>query len=121
MNASTSRAMGVTLSGTTSVEPPTPRLSTRMTSRSCARRSTGAGCELSRFPPEVLEHHQRGRGRVRIAVAAVDERHLSDLEREVLRRQLTVLDLGEMARLRQGFACTHGFLPSAGGEFEVDD
>jgi hypothetical protein len=39
--------------------------------------------------PEVLEHHQRRGGRLLIAEAAVDERHLSDLEREVLGRQLS--------------------------------
>ena len=62
-------------------------------------------------PPEVLEHHQRGRGRLRIAEAAVDERHVSDLEREVLGRQLTVLRRGNKAFVGQGFGCTHGFPP----------
>ena len=62
-------------------------------------------------PPEVLEHHQRRGGRLLVAEAAVDERHVSDLEREVLRRQLTVLRRGDTARLGQGFRCTHGFLP----------
>jgi hypothetical protein len=61
----------------------------------------------------VLEHHQRLGGRLRIAEAAVSERYVSDLEREVLGRQLTVMHTGDMARLRQGVASTHGFLPVA--------
>src|SRR3954470_16385024 len=60
---------------------------------------------------EVLQHHQRQRIRLGFAEAAIGERTLAYLYRKVLGRQLTILDPGDKARLRKGFACTHGFLP----------
>ena len=62
-------------------------------------------------PPEMLEHHQRRGGRLRIAEAAVDERYVSDLEREVLGRQLTVLHRRSKAALGQDLGM-YSWLPS---------
>ena len=70
-------------------------------------------------PPEVLEHHQRRRTRLRIAEAAVGERHVSDLDREVLGRQLTGLRGGDRAFLGQGVRVFMASFPLA-GEVERD-
>src|SRR6202040_1607330 len=63
-------------------------------------------------PPEVLEHHQRRGGRLLVAEAAVDERYVSDLEREVLGRQLTIRDHRNTAG--DGSAASHAGSSSVG-------
>src|SRR3954471_13467851 len=61
-------------------------------------------------PPEVLEHHQRRGRRLLVAEAPVGERYVSDLEREVLNRQLTVRQRGDDDVVQLRFWCAHDCL-----------
>jgi hypothetical protein len=59
-NASASRAIAVKVAGTVPLDPATPALSKRMTSRSAAIASTSAGSQLSRLPRKCMKNSTGG-------------------------------------------------------------
>ena len=60
MNLSVSCAIAVTVRGTVPLDPPTPALSNRITSRVLASASTSAGSQLSRLPRKCCNETSGG-------------------------------------------------------------